>query len=145
MEWPYLVGFGTVGAILFFLLTLFALVMWSRLKGLEDFYDTKLAELSEKAEPKALSDARLIAEETANRVDTAVADLRKFREGVHAEIQRFYGIMRRNERAAERVETVEEAELPREIDAGSHVQPKEGTPVSRAQLRQQAREAGHKI
>lgn len=145
METAYFVGFSIFGGALVLLLTVVSLIYWARLNGLSEFVMTKLAELEDKAEPKALEDARVLAETTANRVDSAVADLRKFREGVHAEIQRFYGIMRRNEKAVERVEQADEEEMPREIQAAPPGQEEAGTALSRSELRARARKAGHRI
>lgn len=109
-----------------------SLIFWARISALED-----------RAEPKALLEARTLAESTADRVDTTCAEMRKFRESVHAEMQRFYGIMRRNETAVEKVEAEQHPDrIPAEEVHGA-AEPTDG--MTRKELRELARSKGKRI
>lgn len=150
METTYLVVFSAVAGCLFILSVLTTLFLVNALRGMQ----ADLDELDERAEPKAIQKALAISEGTAQRVDTAVVELGKFREGIHKEVQRLYGIMRREEKASARFEAAgqqDESEdgpdIPDQIDpeqlAGA--QGEETEELSKAELRRRAREAGMRI
>ena len=126
-------------------------VLWNRVSDLRDHVRALQITFQEKAEPKELQRAIAVAEGSADRIDNAVIALEKFKNGVRGEMQRFYGIMRRNEKAFGRtVEGVlekKEEEYPDEIPAGDLAPKEDEAPeeISKAELRRQAREAGMKI
>jgi len=134
--------FGALFFCSFLWLALITLICLARFNSVED-------QIQEKAEPKALERARAVAEGAADRVDAATVELRKFKEGIHAEMQRFYGIMRRNEKTLERQAVAEqssdEEETPDEIPASAFQKPSKEEEMSRAELRALARSRGHRI
>lgn len=136
MTTPELVTFSSVLGALAFFGALFYAILWARVVSLED-----------RAEPKQLEEAKTKAEAVEARLDSALLQLSKFREGVHGEMQRFYSIMRRNEKALERPEPEREdgEDHPDEITLDQLKKPIEGDVQSRADLRRLARERGHRI
>lgn len=149
MESSSIVVFSCVAGGLFLLFSVLALIFWARVAALEDAQDQHFEALQAKAEPRALEQALATAESAAQRVDNAVIQLQKFREGVHSEMQRFYAIMRRNEKTFGKTIDVEKEEgesYPEEIPVsavGKTVETEE--PISKADLRRKAREAGMRI
>lgn len=151
MESSYLVVFSCVAGALLLISVLTTLICWARISALDDG-ETELVKLiSEKAQPKQLEQALATAESSRSRIDTALLELGKFKEQVHSEMQRFYAIMRRNEKAAGFVEGQQTgspaaAETPDEISP-SDLKPPEGELDDRGretkgELRKRAREAG---
>jgi hypothetical protein len=142
MEFWTIVLLVTVVVVLLFALALCVAILFARVAGAEEL-------ALEKSEPKALELALAKAEGTAARVDNALLELGKFREGIHGEMQRFYAIMRRNEKAIreqETQETPDKDEPPDEISVADLKRPvtPEGQ-MTRAELRQLARERGSRI
>ena len=150
METAYFVGFSVVAGAFFLLFSVVSLVYWVQLRRLEQTQNERYLEFAEKAEPEQLERAVQTAESSAARIDNALVTLGKFREGVHSEMQRFYGIMRRNEKTLERdrVEQTPEDEVPQEIDPAD-LKPAtpdaQGKQLTKAELRAIAREKGIKI
>jgi len=149
MESSYLVVFSVVGGALLLLSVLIALIGWSRVSALHARQEELLSLLNTQVIPKQLEKAVVVAEGSRDRVDTALLELAKFREGVKSEMQRFYSIMRRNEKAAAVVElpgSAPEENIPDEISAsalpGSQVDQDTKEQISKADLRKQARDAG---
>lgn len=148
MESSYLVIFSVVGGALLLLSVLVAVIGWNRVSALHQRQEELLAMLTTQALPKQLEKAMVTAEGSRDRVDTALLELGKFREGVHGEMQRFYAIMRRNEKAVSTVappgsSPADGGDPPDEISVsalkGSDTEPEM---VSKAELRKQARAAG---
>lgn len=148
MESSYLVVFSVVASCLLLLSILITLILLARIAGVDDRQDVLEANMAERAIPKQLEKALATSESSRDRIDTALLELGKFREGVHGEMQRFYAIMRRNEKAAGFVQgqqsaQVDEPQHPDVIPSGSIDQsPAEGEPISKVELRKQARAAG---
>ncbi len=151
MESSYLVVFSCVGGALLLVSVLSTLILWARISALDDG-ETELVKLiNEKAAPKQIEQALATADSARSRIDTALLELGKFRDQVHSEMQRFYAIMRRNEKAAGFVEGQQalgstkppEAETPDEISA-SDLKPAPETEgrESKVELRRRARQAG---
>lgn len=144
MESTYFVGFAVAIGVLLVLSVLITLYCGSRLNRLQDLCIRLNNELAEKAPPKQLEKALATAEGASGRVDTAVLQIEKYKDEVHREMQRFYAIMRRQEKTREKETTAEsESEIPDEV-AVSALKPQvaEGEEISKAELRRMAREAG---
>lgn len=147
MDSSYLVVFSVVGGALLLLTVLIAVIGFSRISAIHARQQELLSLLNTQAVPKQLEKAVVVAEGSRDRVDTALMELGKFREGVHSEMQRFYSIMRRNEKAAATVEQPNSLPggdgIPDEISASS-LKPseEEETQITKAELRKQARAAG---
>ncbi len=147
MESSYLVVFSVVAGALLVLTILTTLIGYSRLSAMKERQDDLSVQLTTQALPKQLEKAVITSESSRDRVDNALLELQKYREEVHREMQRFYGIMRRNEKTAlvGRVEAPDDgaSEIPDEIAASSlKKESEEEEPISKAELRRQAREAG---
>lgn len=144
MDSTEIVVFSCVLGGIFLLFSVAFLILWARQNGLVDLTEARCERLEQRSEPKALLEARAVAESTADRVDSAMTELRKFREGVHAEVQRLYAIMRRQEKAVQvRSEEPEkdEEEFPDEIEPPKQEETT-GSQVSKADLRALARKRG---
>ncbi len=136
-----------IGAVLVIsvLSSLFLLV---RLKGVDDRLEATVHEMLTKSTPKQLESANAASQSAQAIVQTTVQEIAKFKDQIHGEMQRFYAIMSRNEKAVKKQELaitpVEEAAgPPDEVDASSFSpQPPEGHEISKAQLREMARKAG---
>lgn len=147
MESTIIVTFSCVAGALLLLSVLTSLVLWARIRGAED----ALIDLAQRAPDKKVDAAVSRSELTEARVSNAVVELEKFKSGIHGEVQRLYGIMRRAEHAAGFVKGAqdgkpEEPETPDEIDpsqlTGNETPTKKPTTLSRTELRERARKAG---
>ncbi len=103
-----------------------------------------------KSTPKQLEAANAAAQGAQQIVLSAVQELAKYKDQIHGEMQRFYAIMSRNEKAVKKMEpqplgSPPDAEPPEEISA-SAFDAKPDTPpgheISKADLRAMARKAG---
>lgn len=148
MESSYVVVFSCVAGALLLVSILSTLILWARVSAVEDRQAEFLVEMLEKAPPKQLESAVAGAANAQSMVQTALLELGKYKEQIHGEMQRFYAIMRRNEKASgfvqgEQPSTTPAAETPESISAASlNPQVDEDAPVSKAELRKQARAAG---
>lgn len=148
MESSYLVVFSVVASCLLLLSVLITLILLARIHSVDDRQDLLEVNMAERAVPKQLEKALATAESSRDRIDNAVLELGKFKDGVHGEMQRFYAIMRRNEKAAGFVQGQQAGqpdvqEHPDEIPAASLGPTADETePISKADLRKQARAAG---
>ncbi len=148
METTYLVVFSIVAGAFLLLAVLITLIGASTLKGLRGDVEDLSVEMKTTIPPKQLEQAIVTAEGSRARIDTALIELQKYKEGVHGEMQRFYGIMRRNEKAAVGAIAQPSAdpgsEVPDEIALSSLKKDDEEEPekISKAELRKLAREAG---
>lgn len=149
METTYLVVFAIVAGsllVLSILSTLFCLV---RLNELAERVLVLRKEQHEQAPQKQIEKAVITAEGARDRIDTALLELSKYREGIKGEMQRFYAIMRRNEKAASVVDSQgpptqdQGSSVPDEVDASSFKgEEKAEEQISKADLRKAARAAG---
>ncbi len=151
MESNYLVVFSSVAGSLVLAVLIGWIVLSNRLNRLNDFAIRLNNEVATKAQPKQIESAVATAEGSRARIDTAILELGKFKEGVHSEMQRFYAIMRRSERAAGFVKGAQpeaqppESEFPDVIPGSAVKKPDEDEVESKASLRERARAAGLKI
>jgi len=150
MESTYVVVFSCVAGGVLLVSLLISGTLWARLSAVDDRQEALAREVLKEASPKQLEKALALAEGSDNRISTALLELGKFKEQVHSEMQRFYAIMRRNEKAAgfEKTTTSTETEPapPDEISVDSlKEQPGAGDNPersSKADLRARARAAG---
>lgn len=150
MESTYLVVFSCVGGVLLLVSVLSSGVLWARLSAVDDRQEALAREVLKTAPPKQLEKALALAEGADARIGSAVGELSKFKDQVHAEMQRFYAIMRRNEKAAgfERQPTTTSTEAesapPDEISVESLKKKPGAIPEqeSKSELRARARAAG---
>lgn len=148
MESSYLVVFSVVAGALLLLFVLTTLIYWARLSAVVERQDDLTRVLHDQAPQKQIEKAVITSEGTRDRLDSALLELQKYREGIHGEMQRFYGIMRRNEKSANALSAqgspeAAGSELPDEITVDSlKTSEEEDAPVSKADLRKQARAAG---
>ncbi len=144
METAYFVGFSTAMVCILLLCIVIGVILSNRIDRLHDLCNHLLNDLAEKAPPKQLEKALATAEGARDRLDTALLEMGKFRDGVHSEMQRFYAIMRRREKTqVAEAQAEAESQIPDEVDV-SALKPgvPEGEAISKAELRRQAREAG---
>ncbi len=125
-------------------------VLWARLSAIDDRQEALAREVLKETTPKQLQQALATAEGADNRINNAVLELGKFKEGIHAEMQRFYAIMRRNEKSlgvqnvASATSTETDAAPPDEISVDSLQNKPDGKTgrLTKQELRQKARDAG---
>lgn len=149
METTYLVVFSIVAVALLVISGLSTLFCLVRLNELAEGVLRIRREHEEKAPQKQIEKAVITAEGSRDRIDTALIELAKYREGIKGEMQRFYAIMRRNEKAASVVDSQgppaqsEESTVPDEVDAANFkAGDKAEEQISKADLRKAARAAG---
>jgi len=136
-----------IGAVLVIsvLSSLFLLV---RVKGVDDRQEATVREMLTKSQPKQLESANAAAHSAQAMVQTSVQEIAKFKDQIHAEMQRFYAIMSRNEKALKKQEqqpmpSEDATGPPDEVDASSFSpKPPPGHEISRSELRELARKAG---
>lgn len=146
METAYLVVFSVVASVLFLFFFVSHFTLARRLNDLANLENDRWITLNEHTEPKEVQRAVTVAESCAARVDAAAIGLEKFKEQIHREMQRFYGIMRRAEKAESSNfgSPEKEEDVPTEIDpADLKKNPiDDGGRKSKAELRAIAREKG---
>lgn len=148
MENTTIIVFSCVIAAVLTVSVLSTLVCVARIKGVEDRLDATVHEMMAKATPKQLENANAAAQSAQAIVQTTVQEISKFKDQIHGEMQRFYAIMNRNERALKKQETNHspsepESTPPDEVDAGSfEPQTPPGHEISKVELRAMARKAG---
>ncbi len=110
--------------------------------------DATVHEMLTKSTPKQLESANAAAQSAQAIVQTSVQEIAKFKDQIHAEMQRFYAIMSRNEKAVKRQESnlqpsADASEVPEEVDASAfNPEPPPGHEISKSDLRALARKAG---
>lgn len=149
METTYLVVFSIVAGSLLVISVLSTLFFVIRLNELAERVVFVREKQMEELPQKQIEKAVITAEGSRDRIDTALLELAKYREGIKSEMQRFYAIMRRNEKAASVVDSQggttqdQESTVPDEVDASSFKgEEKEGEQISKSDLRKAARAAG---
>jgi len=148
---PATIGlFLTVISVVLCVFAVFFVSILSSLKGLGKRQDAVAEQVIVKSTPKQLEQANAAAQSAQQIVLSAVQELAKYKDQIHGEMQRFYAIMSRNEKAVKKMEpqpsgSPPDAEPPEEISA-SAFDAKPDTPpgheLSRAELRAMARKAG---
>ncbi len=151
MESTYIVVFSCVAGAMLLVSILTTGVLWARLSAIDDRQESLAREVLKASPPKQLEKALATAEAADGRIGSAVMELGKFKDQVHAEMQRFYAIMRRNEKASvfqkqpTSGSTEGESAPPDEVSVESLKKSEGATPPereSKADLRQRARAAG---
>ncbi len=148
MESTYLIVFSCVIGGVLLVSILSTLIVVARVKGVEERLDATVREMLHKSQPKQLESANAAAQSAQAIVQTTVQEIAKFKDQIHAEMQRFYAIMSRNEKAVKKQESATmpsevESTTPDEVDAASfNPEPPPGHEVSKAELRAMARKAG---
>ncbi len=148
MESTEIVVFSCVIGGVLLVSVLSTLIVWARVRGVDDRLDSTVHEMLSKSEPKQLERANAAAVSAQAIVQTSVQELSKFKDQIHAEMQRFYAIMSRNEKAVKKQESQalpsdDASTVPEEVDASSFSpEPPPGHEISRAELRELARKAG---
>jgi len=110
--------------------------------------DATVREMLSKSQPKQLESANAAAHSAQSMVQNALQEIAKFKDQIHAEMQRFYAIMSRNEKAVKKQESTTHPQEdasgpPDEVDASSFSpEPPPGHEISKAELRALARKAG---
>ncbi len=148
MESSYVVVFSCVIGGVLLVSVLSTLIVWARVRGVDDRLDATVQELLTKSSPKQLESANAAAQSAQAIVQTSVQEIAKFKDQIHAEMQRFYAIMSRNEKAVKKQDAhqmPQEADdsTPDEVDASSFSpEPPPGHELSKVELRAMARKAG---
>ena len=135
-----------IGAVLL-LSVLSTLIVWSRVKDVDQRLEATVHEMLAKSSPKQLETANAAAHGAQAMVQTSLQEIAKFKDQIHAEMQRFYAIMSRNEKAVKSKEATTMREdapgPPDEVDASSfNPEPPPGHEISKSDLRALARKAG---
>ncbi len=148
MENSYVVVFSCVIGAVLLISVLSTLIVWARVRGVDDRLDATVHEMLSKSSPKQLESANAAAQSAQAIVQTTVQEISKFKDQIHGEMQRFYAIMSRNEKAVKKQENqpraLEAADgPPDEVDASSfNPEPPPGNEISKSDLRAMARKAG---
>ncbi len=148
MESIEIVVFSCVIGAVLLLSVLSTLFLRSRLNDVEARLDATVREVLTKSQPKQLESANAAAQSAQAIVQTTVQEISKFKDQIHGEMQRFYAIMSRNEKAVKKQETMMPSEAestgpPDEVDAASfNPEPPPGHEISKKELRELARKAG---
>lgn len=151
MENTTIVVFSCVIGAVLLVSVLSTLILWARITAVEERQAEFLVEMMNKSTPKQLESANAAANAAQAMVQTTVQEISKFKDQVHGEMQRFYAIMSRNEKAVKKQETNSttlepESSVPDEVDAGSfNPEPPPGHEISKQDLRALARKAGLKV
>ena len=136
-----------IGAVLV-VSVLSTLIVARAIASVDGRLDATVHEMLTKSQPKQLESANAAAHSAQAMVQTSVQEIAKFKDQIHAEMQRFYAIMSRNEKAIKKQESttmpVEEATGPPDsVDASSFSpEPPPGHELTKVELRAMARKAG---
>ncbi len=148
MESNEIVVFSCVIGAVLLVSVLSTLFVWVRVRGVDDRLDATVHEMLSKSSPKQLESANAAAQSAQAIVQTTVQEISKFKDQIHGEMQRFYAIMSRNEKAVKKQEanlspSAEASDVPEEVDASAfNPEPPPGHEISKSELRALARKAG---
>jgi len=149
MESTAIVVFSCVAGGILLVALLMSGVLWARLSAVDDRQEALAREVVKESTPKQLEKGIAIAEGSRDRIDNALLEMSKFKDQIHAEMQRTYATMRRAEKASafgqstSTSSTETETAPPDEVSVDS-LKPTTETPEreSKADLRARARAAG---
>ncbi len=136
-----------IGAVLL-IAVLIGVVMWARVRDVDERLGATVEQMLKQSQPKQLESANAAAQSAQAIVQTTVQEIAKFKDQIHGEMQRFYAIMSRNEKAVKKQELTampseEAATPPDSVDASSFSpEPPPGHEISKSDLRALARKAG---
>lgn len=148
METNEIVVFSCVIGAVLLVSVLSTLFVLNGLMGVSGRLDATVEEMLKKSQPKQLESANAAAQSAQAIVQTTVQEISKFKDQIHGEMQRFYAIMSRNEKAVKKQESnlqpsAEASGVPEEVDASAfNPEPPPGHEISKADLRALARKAG---
>ncbi len=148
METTEIVVFSCVIGAVLLVSVLSTLFVLNGVVGVDRRLDATVEEMMKRSQPKQLEAANAAAQSAQAIVQTTVQEIAKFKDQIHAEMQRFYAIMSRNEKAVKKQEanlspSAEASEVPEEVDASAfNPEPPPGHEISKAELRALARKAG---
>ncbi len=148
MENSEIVVFSCVIGAVLLVSVLSTLIVARAIASVDARLDATVREMLSKSQPKQLESANAAAQSAQAIVQTTVQEISKFKDQIHGEMQRFYAIMSRNEKAVKKQELTthpqEEASgPPDEVDASSfNPEPPPGHEITKADLRALARKAG---
>ncbi len=148
MENTTIIVFSCVCGALLCISVLSTLILWARLSAVDDRLELFAEQSLKESTPKQLESANAAAHGAQAMVQTSVQEIAKFKDQIHAEMQRFYAIMSRNEKAVKKQENQpvpreEDVGPPDSVDASSfNPEPPPGHEISKADLRALARKAG---
>ncbi len=148
METTEIVVFSCVIGAVLLVSVLSTLFVLNGLMGVSGRLDATVEEMLKKSQPKQLESANAAAQSAQAIVQTTVQEISKFKDQIHGEMQRFYAIMSRNEKAVKKQESnlqpsAEASEVPEEVDASAfNPEPPPGHEISKSDLRALARKAG---
>ncbi len=100
MESTSIVVFSCVAGALLLVSLLMSGVLWAGLSAVDDRQKDLAREVVKESTPKQLEKGIAIAEGSRDRIDNALLEMSKFKDQIHAEMQRSYAIMRRAEKAS---------------------------------------------
>lgn len=100
MESTAIVVFSCVAGGILLAALLMSGVLWARLSAVDDRQEALAREVVKESSPKQLEKALALAEGSRDRIDNALLEMSKFKDQIHAEMQRAYAIMRRAEKAS---------------------------------------------
>jgi len=150
MENSTIVLFLSVISVVLCVFAVFFVSILSSLKSVGRRQDAVAEQVLTKSTPKQLEAANAAAQSAQQIVLSTCQELAKYKDQIHGEMQRFYAIMSRNEKAVKKIDQPSgsppaDAEPPDEISA-SAFDTKPDTPpgheISKAELRAMARKAG---
>jgi len=146
MESTEIVVFSCVIGAVLLVSVLSTLFVWVRVRGVDDRLDATVHEMLSKSSPKQLEAANAAAQSAQAIVQTTVQEISKFKDQIHGEMQRFYAIMSRNEKAVKKQEqtlqpSAEASEVPDDVDA-SAFSPEPPPPGTRSARQNYARSQG---
>jgi len=136
-----------IGAVLV-VSVLSTLIVSRAIASVDTRLDATVREMLTKSQPKQLESANAAAQSAQAIVQTTVQEISKFKDQIHGEMQRFYAIMSRNEKAVKKQEATtmpseDASPPPDEVDASSfNPEPPPGHEISKQELRALARKAG---
>ncbi len=148
MESSEIVVFSCVIGAVLLVSVLSTLVCVRAIASVDARLDATVREMLSKSQPKQLESANAAAQSAQAIVQTTVQEISKFKDQIHGEMQRFYAIMSRNEKAVKKQEqtmmpTEADTGPPDEVDAASfNPDPPPGHEISKSDLRALARKAG---
>ncbi len=148
MESNEIIVFSCVIGAVLLVSVLSTLIVARAIASVDGRLDATVEQMLKQSQPKQLESANAAAQSAQAIVQTTVQEISKFKDQIHGEMQRFYAIMSRNEKAVKKQEATNmpvEAESgpPDEVDAASFSpEPPPGHEITKSDLRALARKAG---
>ncbi len=148
METTEIVVFSCVIGAVLLVSVLSTLICARAISNVDTRLDATVEQMLKQSQPKQLEAANAAAQSAQAIVQTTVQEISKFKDQIHGEMQRFYAIMSRNEKAVKKQEanlspSAEASDVPEEVDASAfNPEPPPGHEISKAELRALARKAG---